>query len=171
LSGGSNLVREPYVGKQKAGARTINAFGQAAQCGGVGALIKQRPFVVGARILHTFRSAKLLFASFKFRLGGSGGSAFPAFLRQLMVGAAGTYFLLPLEFFVIELAACGVSFYAHVFFDKEYHKEGSSLQRFAWFRRKQELHFVHHRHTGSNFAVIDFFWDRMLGTYRDSGTE
>jgi hypothetical protein len=48
------------------------------------------------------------------------------------------------------------------FFDKEYHVEGSRLQRFAWFRRKQELHFVHHRHANSNFAVIHFFWDRFL---------
>src|SRR6476620_5382944 len=51
-------------------------------------------------------------------------------------------------------------------FDKEYHVEGSRLHRFAWFRRKQELHFVHHRHANSNFAVIHFFWDRILGTYR-----
>jgi sterol desaturase/sphingolipid hydroxylase (fatty acid hydroxylase superfamily) len=42
----------------------------------------------------------------------------------------------------------------------------SGLQWFAWLRRKQELHFVHHRHADSNFAVIDFFWDRILGTYR-----
>ena len=62
--------------------------------------------------------------------------------------------------------ACAASFYAHVFFDKEYHVEGSRLQRFAWFRRKQELHFVHHRYANSNFAVIHFFWDRILGTYR-----
>src|ERR1700730_19104441 len=40
------------------------------------------------------------------------------------------------------------------------------LQRFAWFRRKQELHFVHHRHANGNFAVIHFFWDRILATYR-----
>ena len=40
------------------------------------------------------------------------------------------------------------------------------LERFAWFRRKQQLHFVHHLHANSNFAVIDFFWDRLLGTYR-----
>jgi hypothetical protein len=63
-------------------------------------------------------------------------------------------------------SACAASFYAHVFFDKEYHVEGSRLQQFAWFRRKQELHFVHHRHANSNFAVIHFFWDRILGTYR-----
>jgi len=67
---------------------------------------------------------------------------------------------------VIQVAACAASFYAHVFFDKEYHVERSRLQRFAWFRRKQELHFVHHRHANSNFAVIHFFWDRILGTYR-----
>ena len=35
----------------------------------------------------------------------------------------------------------------------------------TWFRRKQELRFVHHRHANCNFAVIHFFWDRILGTY------
>jgi sterol desaturase/sphingolipid hydroxylase (fatty acid hydroxylase superfamily) len=79
----------------------------------------------------------------------------------------GTYFLLPLDLFAVQAIACAASFYAHVFFDKEYHVEKSWLRRFAWFRRKQELHFVHHRHADSNFAVIDFFWDRMLGTYRN----
>src|SRR5271154_824341 len=49
---------------------------------------------------------------------------------------------------------------------KKYHIEGSRLRRFAWFRRMQELHFAHHRHTDCNFAVINFFWDRILGTYR-----
>ena len=63
--------------------------------------------------------------------------------------------------------AAGASFYAHVYFDKAYHVEGSRLERFAWFRRKQQLHFVHHLHANTNFAVIDFFWDRLLGTYRN----
>jgi sterol desaturase/sphingolipid hydroxylase (fatty acid hydroxylase superfamily) len=45
--------------------------------------------------------------------------------------------------------------------------EPSSLERFAWFRRKQQLHFVHHLHANRNFAVIDFFWDRLFGTYRE----
>ena len=76
------------------------------------------------------------------------------------------YFLLPVDLFVVLVVACGASFYAHVFFDKEYHVEGSRLLRFAWFRRKQELHFVHHRHANSNFGVVHFFWDRVLGTYR-----
>jgi sterol desaturase/sphingolipid hydroxylase (fatty acid hydroxylase superfamily) len=67
---------------------------------------------------------------------------------------------------VVQVVACAASFYAHVFFDKEYHIEESRLRRFAWFRRKQELHFMHHRREDSNFAVIHFFWDRILGTYR-----
>jgi hypothetical protein len=75
------------------------------------------------------------------------------------------------DLFVVQVVACAASFYAHVFFDKEYHVEGSRLQRFAWFRRKQELHFVHHRHANCHFAVIHFFWDRILrlGSIFDRG--
>jgi sterol desaturase/sphingolipid hydroxylase (fatty acid hydroxylase superfamily) len=87
------------------------------------------------------------------------------FIPVFLVGAC-TYLVLPLDLFVAQIIACAASFYAHVFFDKEYHVDGSWLQRFAWFRHKQELHFVHHRHVNTNFAVIDFFWDKMLGTYR-----
>ena len=76
------------------------------------------------------------------------------------------FFVLPLNLFVLMALASAASFYAHVYIDKEYHVEGSSLERFAWFRRKRQLHFAHHLHTNSNFAVIDFFWDRLLGTYR-----
>jgi sterol desaturase/sphingolipid hydroxylase (fatty acid hydroxylase superfamily) len=59
-----------------------------------------------------------------------------------------------------------LSFYAHVYVDKQYHVAGSWLGRLSWFRRRQQLHFVHHQHANCNFAVIDFFWDRLLGTYR-----
>ena len=76
------------------------------------------------------------------------------------------FLVLPFDLFVVMTAASAASFYAHVYLDKEYHAEGSNLARFAWFRRKQQLHFVHHLHANSNFAVIDFFWDRVLGTYR-----
>ena len=84
---------------------------------------------------------------------------------MVIVGAL-TYFVLPFDLFVVQVIVCSLSFYAHVFFDKEYHVDGSSLQRFVWFRKKQELHFVHHHHADKNFAVIDFFWDRILGTYK-----
>jgi len=98
-------------------------------------------------------------------LGDEGNNTPFFFIPVLLVGAC-TYLVLPVDLFLAQLVACAASFYAHVFFDKEYHIEGSRLQRFAWFRRKQELHFVHHRHANSNFAVIHFFWDRILGTYR-----
>ena len=40
------------------------------------------------------------------------------------------------------------SFYAHVFFDKEYHVEGSQLQRFAWFNPDRQRHLPHARSGG-----------------------
>src|SRR5215469_16929289 len=68
--------------------------------------------------------------------------------------------------FIVQLTAMSISFYVHLYFDKHYHVAGSWLGRFAWFRRKQQLHFLHHRHADCNFAVVDNFWDWLLGTYR-----
>src|ERR1700693_2468825 len=102
---------------------------------------------------------------------GDEGNNTPFFFIPVFVVGACTYLLLPFDLFVVQVVACAASFYAHVFFDKEYHVEGSRLQRFAWFRRKQELHFVHHRHANCNFAVIHFFWDRILCTYRSPPSE
>jgi sterol desaturase/sphingolipid hydroxylase (fatty acid hydroxylase superfamily) len=103
-------------------------------------------------------------------LGDEGNNTPFFFIPVLLVGAC-TYIVLPTDLFIVLVVACAASFYAHVFFDKEYHVEGSRLHRFAWFRRKQELHFVHHRHANSNYAVIHFFWDRILGTYRAPDAE
>jgi sterol desaturase/sphingolipid hydroxylase (fatty acid hydroxylase superfamily) len=97
---------------------------------------------------------------------GDEGNNTPFFFIPVFLAGACAYLVLPTELFAVLVVASAASFYAHVFFDKEYHVEGSRLQRFAWFRRQQELHFVHHRHANSNFAVIHFFWDRLLGTYR-----
>ena len=112
---------------------------------------------------HTYYSKDHLVS--RTYLGDEGNNTPFFFIPVFLVGAC-TYLVLPVDLFVAQVVACAASFHAHVFFDKEYHVEGSRLQRFAWFRRKQELHFVHHRHANSNFAVIHFFWDRILGTYR-----
>jgi hypothetical protein len=58
-----------------------------------------------------------------------------------------------------------------IYFDKHYHVAGSWLGRFAWFRRKQQLHFLHHWYADCNFAVVDNFWDWLLGTYRSIGVD
>lgn len=103
----------------------------------------------------------------KVYLGDEGNNT-PFFLIPVFLVIGPTYFFLPIDLFVVQVIACAASFYAHVFFDKEYHVEDSWFQRFAWFRRKQALHFVHHRHANKNYGVIHFFWDRILGTYRPS---
>jgi sterol desaturase/sphingolipid hydroxylase (fatty acid hydroxylase superfamily) len=95
------------------------------------------------------------------------GNNTPYFLIPTILVAGAVFLLLPFDLFVVVTVASTASFGAHVYLDKQYHAERSSLARFAWFRRKQQLHFVHHLHGDSNFAVIDFFWDRLLGTYRN----
>jgi sterol desaturase/sphingolipid hydroxylase (fatty acid hydroxylase superfamily) len=89
----------------------------------------------------------------------------PFFLIPVtLVISLGCLFL-PLDLFIVQLTAMSISFYVHLYFDKHYHVAGSWLGRFAWFRRKQQLHFLHHRHADCNFAVVDNFWDWLLGTY------
>lgn len=99
---------------------------------------------------------------------GEDGNNTPFFLVPTALFAVGAYLLLPLDLFLVQITAAASSFYLHVLLDREYHVQGSWFARFRWFRRKQALHFAHHLNPNCNFAVIDFFWDRVLGTYRPS---
>ena len=58
----------------------------------------------------------------------------------------------------------GKFFRNHINFHHTYYSRRD--RGFKGLHGKQELHFVHHRHANTNFAVIHFFWDRILGTYR-----
>ena len=95
---------------------------------------------------------------------GDNNTLFLVFPVVWIVGLS--YLFLRLDLFMVQFVAMSLSFCWHYYLDNEYHVAGSWLTRFSWFRRKQQLHFVHHRHANCNFAVIDFFWDRLLGTYR-----
>ena len=95
------------------------------------------------------------------------GNNTPFFLIPVALMLLATYFIFPIGVFSIQIITAFASFSAHVYIDNQYHIAGSPLLRFEWFRRKQQLHFVHHTHGNSNFAIIDNFWDRFLGTYRN----
>jgi hypothetical protein len=117
---------------------------------------------------HTYYArGRLVYSTYE----DTGGNNTPYFLVLTILVGGAIFFVLPLYLSLTAMVASGLSFYAHVYLDREYHVEGSRLQRFAWFRRKQRRHFVHHLHANSNFAVIDFFWDRLLGTYREPDTD
>ena len=75
------------------------------------------------------------------------------------------YFLLPLDILLVHFGSLALAFYAHVYLHVHYHLTNSWLKRFEWFRRKQRLHYVHHADMSKNFAVVEFFWDRVFGTY------
>jgi sterol desaturase/sphingolipid hydroxylase (fatty acid hydroxylase superfamily) len=90
----------------------------------------------------------------------------PFFLIPVTLVISLGYLFLPLDLLIVQLITMSISFYVHLYFDKHYHVAGSWLGRFAWFRRKQQLHFLHHRYADCNFAVVDNFWDWLLGSYR-----
>src|SRR5256885_1067367 len=102
------------------------------------------------RFHHTYYARGHLVSSTYRRENGNNT---PYFLIPTVVVAGAMFLVLPFGLFLVMIAASAASFYAHVYLDKEYHVGGSKLARFAWFRRKQQLHFVHHLHANSNFAA------------------
>jgi hypothetical protein len=68
------------------------------------------------------------------------------FLFPVALVAGMSYLFLRFDLFLVQLATISLSFYGHVYVDKQYHVAGSWLARFSWFKRKQHLHFIHHRH-------------------------
>jgi len=66
---------------------------------------------------HTYYSKDHLVS--QTYLGDEGNNTPFFFIPVFLVGAC-TYLVLPLDLFVVQVVACAASFYAHVFFDKEY---------------------------------------------------
>ena len=71
---------------------------------------------------HTYYSQDHLVS--RTYLGDEGNNTPFFFIPVLLVGAC-TYLLLPIELFVVQVVACAASFYAHVFFDKEFQGGGA----------------------------------------------
>ena len=67
---------------------------------------------------------------------------------------------------VAHLVGILLTFRVNIVLHRHYHLEQTPLERFAWFREKRRLHFLHHQDARVNFAVVEFWIDRLLGTYR-----
>ena len=73
--------------------------------------------------------------------------------------------LLPWPLFILHVGALGFTIWWHLHLHRHYHLNESRWSRFAWFQRKRALHLRHHVHHHGNYAIVEFFWDRVLGTY------
>ena len=96
-------------------------------------------------------------------------NAAPTYLLPVALIACIAYRLLPLDFFLVHIAYTIFSYLAHEYLHRQFHLKKSWLGDFAWFRKRQQLHAIHHRNVSKNFALAHPFWDRLLGTYEDTG--
>ena len=56
----------------------------------------------------------------------------------------------------------------HMYLHEHYHLTETPLERFAWFRKKRALHFIHHEDARYNFAVVEFWIDNLMGTRKEA---
>jgi hypothetical protein len=73
--------------------------------------------------------------------------------------------LLPWPLFAVHVSTLALTIWWHLHLHKHYHLNGTPWARFAWFRRKRDLHLRHHLSHHGNYAIVEFFWDRLFGSY------
>src|SRR5262252_10883378 len=65
-----------------------------------------------------------------------GQTLFHRYFGHRGIGGRFFYLFLPLDLFIVQLTAMSVSFYVHLYFDKQYHVAGSWLGRFCLVQAK-----------------------------------
>ena len=72
---------------------------------------------------------------------------------------------LPIDIFLAHIGGLLFAIWWHVYLHRQYHIRDSWLNRFAWFQTKRRLHIIHHRKPHNNYAIVEYLWDRLLGTF------
>lgn len=103
-------------------------------------------------------------------VGGAGGtnSAF-ALLPWLLLQTALTWALLPWAYGLYSFAETVLLLIGINYVHEQFHRAGSSCERFGWFRAGRRVHFAHHDEA-VNFMVLDHTWDRLGKTYASSSS-
>jgi hypothetical protein len=73
--------------------------------------------------------------------------------------------------FCSHLLAMWFAIWWHLYLPEQYHLIGSRWERFGWFRKKRELHFIHHRDVHVNYAIVEYWIDSFLGTRKEPNVE
>lgn len=97
--------------------------------------------------------------------------AAPFFIVPVALVGWAVYEFLPFDVFLVHAGSISLCFFGHLYLHKHYHLSKTWLGRFKWFRTRQQLHFVHHRHASKNYALIVLFWDRVFGTYQGADAD
>ena len=74
---------------------------------------------------------------------------------------------LPGVYFIVHIFSLGFAIGWHVYLHRQYHIRGAWWERFEWFQYKRRLHFLHHQRPHKNFAIVEYSWDLLFGTFDD----
>jgi sterol desaturase/sphingolipid hydroxylase (fatty acid hydroxylase superfamily) len=100
----------------------------------------------------------------RFQYGSGRHDSLVPQLPWLIGLALAFWVMLPTRFAIAAATELLLVALAHSYVHQHFHLERSWLARFAWFRRAQATHDLHHDRD-INFMVFDYFWDRRFGTF------
>jgi sterol desaturase/sphingolipid hydroxylase (fatty acid hydroxylase superfamily) len=81
------------------------------------------------------------------------------------------WWMLPFNLFIIHILGLAFAIWWHVYLHRQYHIRNVWWERFAWFQRKRRLHFLHHQKSHKNYAIVEYFWDRLFRTLEDQSID
>jgi len=67
-------------------------------------------------------------------------------------------------FFIISGETLFVAFISD-YIHSQIHLNRSWLEKYKWFQKKREAHFIHHKNVNKNMNIIDMTMDKLNGTY------
>ena len=68
--------------------------------------------------------------------------------------------------FIIFLIESSIYLFLCDYLHSSYHKNNSYLEKYLWFKKKKELHLLHHKKTVYNFNLFDNTSDKFLHTFK-----
>ncbi len=91
-----------------------------------------------------------------------------SFLIPVAVISGIAYGVLPVEYFIAIASGSAVSYLLQIYLHTHFHLSKSWLLSYLWFRRLKRLHRVHHVYPDKNYGLINFYFDKLSGTYLEN---
>lgn len=66
---------------------------------------------------------------------------------------------------VVVVIEMGIIGYAHDYLHEKMHLKKTAWQRFSWFRKCIDIHYLHHVDVSKNLGIFNFWVDRVMGTF------
>lgn len=87
------------------------------------------------------------------------------FAPFFLLAALLLFVLLPLKLFLLLFIETFSLSYLNNWLHDSFHIKPIWLEKYRWYNKLRDIHFIHHQDMSKNMGIFTFFWDRIFKTY------